>query len=120
MLEASSSFQLRTASRTTATIPMQAPPDAMMPPASRALTPALVFLGMVVAIVSSLGAPMIPTIAVAYGVPVADAQWSLTITMLVGAIATPTMGRLGDGQHRRAVILAALAAVTLGGTLAAG
>lgn len=86
---------------------------------SRALVPALVFLGMVVAIVSSLGAPMIPTIAAAYSVPLADAQWSLTITMLVGAIATPTMGRLGDGPHRRRVIVAALAAVTLGGVLAA-
>ena len=86
---------------------------------SRALVPILVFLGMVVAIVSSLGAPMIPTIAAAYRVPLADAQWSLTITLLVGALATPTMGRLGDGPHRRIVIITALAAVTLGCVLAA-
>ena len=91
----------------------------MTPEPSRALVPTLVFLGMVVAIVSSLGAPMIPTIAAAYRVPLADAQWSLTITLLVGALATPTMGRLGDGPHRRVVILVALAAVTLGSVLAA-
>jgi predicted MFS family arabinose efflux permease len=79
----------------------------------------LVFLGMVVAVVSSLGAPLIPTIASAEHVSLADAQWSLTITMLVGALATPTMGRLGDGPHRRAVILGALAGVTVGSVLAA-
>ena len=84
---------------------------------SRALVPTLVFLGMVVAVVSSLGAPLIPTIASAYRVSLADAQWSLTITLLVGALATPTMGRLGDGPHRRAVIIGALAAVTIGSVL---
>ena len=83
------------------------------------LVPVLVFLGMVVAIVSSLGAPLIPTIARAEHVSLADAQWSLTITMLVGAVATPTMGRLGDGPRRRLVILGALTAVTIGSVLAA-
>jgi predicted MFS family arabinose efflux permease len=85
----------------------------------RALVPTLVYLGMVVAVVSSLGAPMIPTIAAQYRVALADAQWSLTITLLVGALATPTMGRLGDGPHRRGVILWALGAITLGNVLAA-
>jgi predicted MFS family arabinose efflux permease len=85
----------------------------------RLLVPTLVFLGMVVAVVSSLGAPMIPTIAAAYHVSLAEAQWSLTITLLVGALATPTMGRLGDGPHRRTVILVSLGAITLGSVLSA-
>ncbi|GAA2458649.1 MFS transporter [Streptomyces macrosporus] len=85
----------------------------------RALVPVLVSLGLLVAIVSSLGAPLIPTIAATRHVPVSDAQWSLTVTMLVGAIATPTMGRLGDGPHRRKVMLAGLAAVLVGSVLAA-
>src|SRR4051812_14236550 len=74
---------------------------------------------MVVAVVSSLGAPLIPTIATVEHVSLADAQWSLTITMLVGAVTTPTLGRLGDGPHRPTVVLIALAAVTLGCILAA-
>src|SRR3712207_4448265 len=49
----------------------------------------------------------------------ADAQWALTVTLLVGAVATPVIGRLGDGPHRRAVVLAVLAVVTVGGVLAA-
>ena len=85
----------------------------------RPLVPVLVFLGMVVAIVSSLGAPLVPTIAVADGVSLADAQWSLTITLLAGAVATPTMGRLGDGPRRREVVLLALLAVSVGSVLAA-
>ncbi|MDH6113836.1 putative MFS family arabinose efflux permease [Kitasatospora sp. MAP12-15] len=88
-------------------------------PRERALVPVLVFLGMVVAVISSLGAPLVPTIAVSDHVSLSDAQWSLTITLLVGAVATPTMGRLGDGPRRRQVIIGAAAVVLLGSVLAA-
>jgi predicted MFS family arabinose efflux permease len=76
-------------------------------------------MGMVVAVVSSLGAPLIPSIAVDYGVTVGDAQWSLTITLLVGAVAVPILGRLGDGPYRRQVLLGTLGVVLLGSILAA-
>ncbi|MEV5607432.1 MFS transporter [Streptomyces sp. NPDC052225] len=85
----------------------------------RALVPVLVSLGMLVAVVSSLGAPLIPTIAVQDHVSVSTAQWALTVTMLVGAVATPVMGRLGDGPHRKNVILAGLVSVLAGSLLAA-
>jgi len=88
-------------------------------PRQRALVPVLVFLGMVVAVISSLGAPLVPTIAAADHISLSDAQWSLTFTRLVGAVATPTLGRLGDGPHRRRVILGATAVVLLGSVLAA-
>jgi MFS family permease len=85
----------------------------------RAIVPVLLFLGTVVAVISSLGAPLIPDIAKTLGTSLADAQWALTITMLVGAVATPVVGRLGDGRHRRRVVLVVLGVVTLGGALAA-
>ncbi|MFI7385531.1 MFS transporter [Streptomyces sp. NPDC049813] len=85
----------------------------------RALVPVLVSLGMLVAVVSSLGAPLIPTIAAADHVALSSAQWALTVTMLVGAVATPVMGRLGDGPHRKHVVLAGLGAVMAGSLLAA-
>jgi MFS family permease len=84
-----------------------------------ALVPVLVSLGMLVAVVSSLGAPLVPTIAAEEHVALNDAQWSLTVTLLVGAVVTPVMGRLGDGPRRRAVILGALVAVLIGCVLAA-
>ena len=85
----------------------------------RALVPALLFMGTVVAVISSLGAPLVPAIAERTGASLADAQWSLTITLLVGAVATPVVGRLGDGPDRRAVVLVVLGLVTVGGVLAA-
>ena len=85
----------------------------------RALVPVLVFLGMVVSVISSLGAPLIPSIAVDYRVSIGDAQWSLTIALLVGAVTAPVLGRLGDGPHRRGVILSILGLVMLGSALAA-
>lgn len=86
---------------------------------SRPLVPVLVLLGLVVAIVSSLGAPSSPPIATETGVCLATAQWSLTSGPLVGAIATPVMGRLGDGPRRCEVVLVTLVVAAVGSTLAA-
>jgi MFS family permease len=90
-----------------------------VPRSPRSLVAVLVFVGAVVAVISSLGAPLVPAIASSTGASLPDAQWSLTVTLLVGAVATPVVGRLGDGPHRRRVILAVLGVVTLGGVLAA-
>jgi MFS family permease len=95
-------------------------PGISTPPAARpALVPVLVYLAMLVAVISSLGAPLIPAIAEANDVSVTSAQWSLTVTLLVGAVATPVIGRLGDGRHRRTVVLTVLTVVLLGSVLAA-
>jgi MFS family permease len=85
----------------------------------RAFVPTLVYVGTVVSIISSLGAPLIPSIARDMGTSLSSAQWSLTATLLVGAVATPIVGRLGDGRHRRVVTLACLCIVAAGGALAA-
>ncbi|WP_368396506.1 MFS transporter [Streptomyces sclerotialus] len=85
----------------------------------RALLPVLLSVGMLVAVISSLGAPLIPTIARVDQVSLGVAQWSLTVTMLVGAVATPLIGRLGDGPQRRGVMLGGLAVVLVGSLLAA-
>ncbi|MGD0879974.1 MAG: MFS transporter [Acidimicrobiales bacterium] len=83
------------------------------------LVPTLVFVGLVVAVVSSLGAPLIPTVARIDHVPLSTAQWVLTAALLSGALATPVMGRLADGSRQRAVITVTLAVVLAGCVLAA-
>jgi MFS family permease len=85
----------------------------------RAFVPGLLFIGTVVSLISSLGAPLIPTIADDLHTSLGSAQWSLTATMLVGAVASPVVGRIGDGPWRREVLLLCLASVSLGGVLAA-
>ena len=95
-----------------------------MPAASRnprvgLLLTALVLLTTVTAIVSSLGAPLVPAIAEQYDVPLSTAQWVLTAGLLSGAVWTPILGRLGSGRLRKPVIVAGLGIVTAGSLLAA-
>jgi len=85
----------------------------------RALVPTLVYVGLLVAVVSSLGSPLVPTIARDYGVTFGAAQWSLTITLMTGAVTTPVVGRLGDGPRRLHTLVGALGVLTVGSALAA-
>ncbi len=80
----------------------------------RVLVTSLMFIALVVAVVGSLGAPLITSVAVLYRVSLSSAQWTLTSTLLAGAIATPVLGRLGSGQRRREVILWALGIIVTG------
>jgi MFS family permease len=82
------------------------------------LVPVLVGVTLVVSIISSLGAPLLPSVADSLSVSLSSAQWSLTAALLAGAVAAPVLGRLGDGPHRRAAILGALVVVTVGGIVA--
>lgn len=83
----------------------------------RLLISSLLFIALVVAAVGSLGAPLITSVATTFHVSLASAQWTLTITLLSGAIATPVLGRLGAGPHRRGTILVTLAVVVTGSVL---
>lgn len=84
---------------------------------ARLLVPALVFIALVVAAVGSLGTPLITSVATSFHVSLGSAQWTLTVALLSGAVATPLLGRLGAGPHRRATILATLAVVVAGSAL---
>ncbi|GAA2016074.1 MFS transporter [Catenulispora yoronensis] len=75
------------------------------------------FIALVVAAVGSLGTPLITRVATTFQVSLDSAQWTLTITLLSGAVATPVLGRLGAGAHRRTTILATLAVVVAGSAL---
>lgn len=83
----------------------------------RVLVWVVVSVGLVLAVVGSLGAPLITAVAEHYKVTLAAAQWTLTIAMLSGAVATPVLGRLGSGPRRRTVVLATLAVVVAGSVL---
>ncbi|TJZ59162.1 MFS transporter [Streptomyces piniterrae] len=86
---------------------------------SALIGPVLVLATLVSSIVSSFGAPLIPTVAQDFDVSLSTAQWSLTVALLVGTVGSPVLGRLGDGPGRRATLLGGLAVVTAGGVVAA-
>jgi len=83
----------------------------------RLLVPSLIFVALVVAAVGSLGTPLITSVATSFHVSLDKAQWTLTVALLSGAVATPVLGRLGAGPHRRVAILATLAVVVAGSAL---
>ncbi len=83
----------------------------------RLLVSSLMFIALVVAAIGSLGAPLITSVASTFHVSLDSAQWTLTITLFSGALATPLLGRLGAGSHRRETILATLGVVVTGSAL---
>jgi MFS family permease len=89
------------------------------PAARSSLVPALVYAALSTAIVSSLGMLLVPTISREMDVSVSTAQWMLTINLLIGAIATPVMGRLSDGPHKKRLLLWALLIILVGSIIAA-
>jgi len=83
-----------------------------------ALVVVLMAVTMVAGIISSLGAPLIPSVARTLHIPLDSAQWSLTVALLSGAISAPIMGRLGDGPRRRETIIGGLLIVFTGSIVA--
>ena len=85
----------------------------------RLLAATLVFLAVQSTAVASLGTPLLPTVQRVEHVSLAASQWTLTITLLAGAVATPLMGRLGDGRLRRRTTVGAVAVMLAGCVLSA-
>src|SRR6266568_1738953 len=89
------------------------------PTSPRLLAAVLVFLAVQSTAVASLGTPLLPTVQRVERVSLAASQWALTITLLAGAVATPLMGRLGDGRLRRLTTVGAVAVMLAGCVLSA-
>ncbi|MGY5319822.1 MFS transporter [Neomicrococcus lactis] len=83
------------------------------------LGPALIYAALSTAIVSSLGMLLVPTISREMNVFVSAAQWMLTANLLVGAVATPVMGRISDGPHKKRLLLWSLTIIFVGSVIAA-
>jgi len=88
-------------------------------PNPRTLQVTLIMVTLISAVMASLGAPLIPTIARSTGVSLSAANWFLTAALLTGALATPIMGRVADGPYQRRVVVAALSIVLTGLVMAA-
>jgi MFS family permease len=104
---------------TTAPAAFRMPRAAELPARQRFLLPALIYCGLCLALISSLGVLLIPTIAAAQHVSLASAEWVLTINLLVGAVSTPVLGRIADGPHPRRVLIFMLCSVLTGSLVAA-
>ena len=80
--------------------------------------PALAFAALTGAVVAGLGSPIVLEVARERGVSIEAAQWTLTITLLVGVVGTPVVSRLGDGHRTRPILVASLLVVGAGSVFA--
>ncbi|MFI0903177.1 MFS transporter [Streptomyces sioyaensis] len=81
---------------------------------SGGIVPVLAFAGIVVAVMQTLLVPVIKDLPVLLNTAPSNAMWVMTATLLAGAVATPIMGRLGDLNGKRRMLLTSLAIMVLG------
>lgn len=74
----------------------------------------LAFIAMMVMFIEIMLVPALPKIAMQYPEDASWVSWVLSAYMLVGAVATPLLGRLGDMYGKKRVLLAAMAVYIAG------
>ncbi|MCF3965106.1 MFS transporter [Streptomyces fuscigenes] len=87
--------------------------------ASGAVVPVLAFAGITVAVMQTLLVPVIKDLPTLLHTAPSNATWVMTSTLLAGAVATPIMGRLGDLNGKRRMLLASLAIMVIGSLVCA-
>lgn len=79
----------------------------------------LAFAGIVVSLMQSLVIPIIPQLPTLLHASASDTTWAVTATLLAGAIATPTIGRLGDMFGKRRMLLISIGLLVAGSVVGA-
>lgn len=79
----------------------------------------LAFGGIVVSLMQTLVIPLVPVLPELLGATPGDTAWAITATLLAAAIATPTVGRLGDMYGKRRMLLISLAVLVAGSVFCA-
>lgn len=75
--------------------------------------------GVLVAVMQTIVVPLLPSLPRLTGAATEDVSWTVTITLLTGAVFTPLLGRAGDMYGKRRVLLAALVGMVFGSLLCA-
>ncbi|OXM65962.1 MFS transporter [Amycolatopsis vastitatis] len=88
-------------------------------PRANVVVAVLALAGITVSLMQTLVIPLIPALPRLLHASAADATWAITATLLAGAVATPTMGRLGDMYGKRRMLLISLGALVAGSAIGA-
>ncbi|WP_083396043.1 MFS transporter [Frigoribacterium sp. MCBA15_019] len=102
----------------TTTVPSgsEAPPPAASP---TRIVAVLAFAGIVVSLMQSLVIPLVPQLPQLLDASAADTTWAITATLLAGAVAVPTVGRLGDMYGKRRMLLLSIVLLVAGSVVGA-
>ncbi|GAA0980052.1 hypothetical protein GCM10009551_020960 [Nocardiopsis tropica] len=79
----------------------------------------LAFSGIVVSLMQTLVIPLVPVLPGFLGATPGDTTWAITATLLAAAVATPTVGRLGDMYGKRPMLVLSLAVLVVGSVFCA-
>ncbi|MBB3661612.1 MULTISPECIES: MFS transporter [Prauserella salsuginis group] len=90
---------------TTVTAPPPAGETRRAPARPHTVVMVLAFSGIIVSLMQTVVVPLVPTLPALLGASAADTAWAVTATLLAGAVATPTVGRLGDMYGKRRMLL---------------
>ncbi|MFJ2414169.1 MFS transporter [Streptomyces brevispora] len=93
--------------------------DPRMSRTGRGIVPVLAFAGITVAVMQTLLVPVIKDLPTLLHTDPSNATWVMTATLLAGAVSTPIMGRLGDLNGKRRMLLASLAVMVTGSLICA-
>lgn len=96
--------------------PLAPPPTAGR---SHLLVIALAVIAAVSALQQAVVIPILPRLVVAFDAPLTAVSWALTVSLLVGAIATPIAGRLGDMFGHKVVLTVVVALLVAGSIVGA-
>ncbi|MER8185816.1 MFS transporter [Kitasatospora sp. NPDC094015] len=90
-----------------------------VPQRSGTVVAVLAGAGIVVSLMQTLVVPLIPELPQLLHASSANASWTITATLLAGAVATPVLGRLGDMYGKRRVLLLSLGLMVVGSVVSA-
>lgn len=80
----------------------------------RALVAVLSLAGITVSLMQTMVIPLVPALPALLGASPSETAWAVTATLLAAAVATPTVGRLGDMYGKRRMLVTSLALMVAG------
>ncbi|MES0837064.1 MFS transporter [Nocardiopsis umidischolae] len=101
------------------TSPSEARTPARPPARPNVVICVLAFSGIVVSLMQTLVIPLVPVLPGFLGATPGDTTWAITATLLAAAVATPTVGRLGDMYGKRPMLVLSLAVLVVGSVFCA-
>lgn len=97
----------------------QPAPISDAPTRARPTIAALAFGGILMAVMQTVVVPLLPDLPRLTGASAGAVSWTVTATLLSGAVLTPVLGRAGDMYGKRRVLLTALGLMTAGSVMCA-
>lgn len=84
-----------------------------------ALVAVLAATGIVVSLAQTLVVPLLGRLPEIFATDAANASWIVTVTLLVGAVSTPVLGRLAEVHGKKRMLLIALIPFVVGSVVCA-